>query len=66
MKATHGASVAQAEATKDIRAHTKALALSNFIACTTKEEVAHDETCAIERTGTQKASFDTAERGADG
>ncbi|KAI0292024.1 hypothetical protein BC826DRAFT_1105737 [Russula brevipes] len=48
---TEHASMAQAEATRDILAHTKALALSNFIACTAKKEVAHeDETCAIERT----------------
>ncbi|KAI0280159.1 hypothetical protein BC826DRAFT_1112357 [Russula brevipes] len=62
------ANVAQAEATRDIRAywHTKALALSDFIICTAKEEVAReDEMRAIERMGTQKASLDAPEREAD-
>ncbi|KAI0289773.1 hypothetical protein BC826DRAFT_593210 [Russula brevipes] len=57
------ASVAQAEATRDIRAHTKALSVSGAIAHIAKEEVAHvDETSAIKRTGICEASADAAKR----
>ncbi|KAI0299248.1 hypothetical protein BC826DRAFT_64921 [Russula brevipes] len=62
MKATH-ASVAQAEATRDIWAHTKALSISGAIAHIAKEEVAHvDETSALKRTGICEASADAAKR----
>ncbi|KAI0301371.1 hypothetical protein BC826DRAFT_1183344 [Russula brevipes] len=57
------ASVAQAEATRDIRAHTKALSVSGAMAHIAKEEVAHvDETSAIKRTGVCEASADAAKR----
>jgi hypothetical protein len=62
-RVTEHASVAQAEATRDIQAHTKALALSDAIAHIAKEEVARvDEMSAIKRAGICEASARAAKR----